>query len=235
MTPGRRMVQSKPLERTSSSPFHFVSWYGSAGSERATTTLMWMRRRTPAAFIASISRATRSTCTAWNVWSFTSRLMPARLTTASQPRSWSGWIVRASHPFRRDSTRTDRPASRRAAQTWRPRNPVPPTTAISPMVQLYEHVHNIASELARDRPGIPMLWQFRGAGTAAWVPSLEGRLCGERLKRPPPHAEEHRPQGKEPEQRPVHEPRRNLLGILVRGPGEIHRRHDPHVVEERND
>ena len=39
--------------RTSSSPAHFVSWYGSSGAGRATTTPTWMRRRTPAVFIAS--------------------------------------------------------------------------------------------------------------------------------------------------------------------------------------
>src|SRR3954471_6358862 len=120
--------------------------------------------------------------------------MPARLTTASQPRRASALTLRASHPLRRERTRTSRPASRRAAQTCRPRNPVPPTTAICPMPLIYEHVHITARGITivvRGDSGSP-----EGAGgggdSSGYATSSELGFRRDVLQRPPPDAEEDR-------------------------------------------
>src|SRR5882672_2173532 len=182
---------------------------------------MWTSRRTPAVFIASIRRATRSTWTAWNVCSPCSRLMPARLTTASQPRRAAGSMRLASQPVRRERMRTVHPASWSAADTWRPRKPLPPTTAISAMPQIYEHVHINASLIRHGKPG--------GDG------GLEDGPLGGPLERAPEDAEEDGAEREEPEQRAVDRARRDFLGVLVAALGQIHRGDDPQVVEERDD
>src|SRR6185436_6756723 len=80
--------------------------------------------------------------------------MPARFTTASQPSRAAASIRCASQPVLRDSARGSCPASRSALTTCRPRKPVPPITAITPMPLVYEHVHNYASTIRnREREG----------------------------------------------------------------------------------
>src|SRR6185436_11202051 len=124
-------------------------------------------------------------------------------------------------------------ASRSALTTCRPRKPVPPITAITPMPLVYEHVHNYAStirnrereggsDLAVNTHGTPAVRWELGFGSLDVPPDpkrgeggLERGLGGDGLERAPPDAEGQGAQREQPEQAAVDRARGDFGRLAV--------------------